>query len=75
MGSLTSIERGPLVGAKEVAVYLGVGEATVLRMARKNAIPAHRVGCGTRSALWRFRMSEIDEWLANQQQDAKKETA
>lgn len=74
MGSLTSIERGPLVGAKEVAEYLHVGEATVLRMARKNAIPSHRVGCGTRSALWRFRLSEIDEWLASQQ-DAKKETA
>lgn len=48
------------VGIKETQEYLGVGRETVLNWIAKRNLPAHKVG-----KLWRFRLSEIDEWVIN----------
>lgn len=43
---------------KEVAEYLKVTEKTIYRLAAANRIPAFKVG-----ASWRFKFTEIDEWV------------
>ena len=47
-----------LMTLEEVANYLKVNEKTVYRMLNEGEIPAMKVG-----HLWRFKVSEIDEWL------------
>jgi len=48
----------PWVTAEHVAKHLGVAKDTVYRWREKKALPAHRVG-----RLWKFQLSEIDEWV------------
>lgn len=43
----------------EVAAFLKAGKRTVYRLAASGEIPAFKLG-GT----WRFRRSELDEWIA-----------
>jgi len=43
---------------KEVAQYIGVNKDTVRNWIKKDAIPAHKIG-----KLWKFKLSEIDEWI------------
>ncbi|MBN0430494.1 helix-turn-helix domain-containing protein, partial [Pseudomonas aeruginosa] len=45
----------------ELAAYLKVGKRTLYRLASHGEIPAFKVG-GT----WRFRQSEIDQWINDQ---------
>ncbi len=40
------------------AEYLDVSSVTIYRWLEKGRIPAHRVG-----KQWRFKLSEIDEWV------------
>ena len=42
----------------EVAAFLKAGKRTVYRLAASGEIPAFKLG-GT----WRFRRSELDEWI------------
>ena len=49
----------------EVAAYLRCSPSTVRRMARRGQIPHYRFG-----KLVRFRLSEIERWLALQQEGA-----
>jgi excisionase family DNA binding protein len=42
----------------QVAEYIGVNKDTIRNWLRKNAIPAHKIG-----KLWKFKLSEIDEWV------------
>jgi excisionase family DNA binding protein len=51
-----------ILTVKEVAEYLKVNERTIYRLATEKKIPAFRVG-----ASWRFRMQEVDGWIASQQ--------
>lgn len=51
--------------AGEVAAYLRCSTSTVRRMARRGQIPHYRFG-----KLVRFRLSEIERWLALQQEGA-----
>ena len=51
--------------AGEVAAYLRCSPSTVRRMARRGQIPHYRFG-----KLVRFRLSEIERWLALQQEGA-----
>ena len=51
----------------ELAVYLKVGKRTLYRLAAHGEIPAFKVG-GT----WRFRQSEIDQWINDQTQAGTK---
>jgi len=46
------------VGIAEVAIYLGVTKDTIRNWIKKTNIPAHRIG-----KLWKFKLSEIDEWV------------
>lgn len=43
---------------EEAAEYLGVSKDTIRNWIKKDAIPAHKVG-----RFWKFRFSEIDEWI------------
>lgn len=51
----------------EVAVFLKAGKRTVYRLAASGEIPAFKLG-GT----WRFRRSELDEWIAASIHNKKK---
>ena len=48
----------PWVDVDQVAEHLGVARDTVYRWIDAKGLPAHRVG-----RLWKFRLSEIDEWV------------
>lgn len=43
---------------KEVQEHLGIGRETVLQWIAKRNMPAYKVG-----RLWKFKISEIDEWI------------
>ncbi|GIO38960.1 helix-turn-helix domain-containing protein [Paenibacillus antibioticophila] len=43
---------------EEVADYLGVNKDTIRNWIKNHNIPACRVG-----KLWRFKLSEVDEWV------------
>ena len=46
------------VSSKETAEHLGVNKDTLQRWINNKTIPCHRVG-----RLWKFRLSEIDNWV------------
>jgi len=46
------------VGVEDVAAHLGVAKDSVYRWIEQRKLPAHRVG-----RLFRFKLSEIDEWV------------
>ena len=48
----------------EVADHLGVGRDTVYRWIDCRGMPAHRVG-----RLWKFQLSEVDEWVKSGEAD------
>jgi PTS system nitrogen regulatory IIA component len=48
----------PLMGVKEIAEYLNVHISSVYMWSQKGQIPAIKMG-----TLWRYRRSEIDDWL------------
>ena len=43
---------------EETAEYLGVTKDTIRNWIKKTDIPAHKIG-----RLWKFKFSEIDEWV------------
>jgi excisionase family DNA binding protein len=47
-----------LLDPKDAAHLLNISPATLLKMARSGEVPAIKVG-----KLWRFRKSQLDEWL------------
>ncbi len=46
------------VGVEHVASHLAVAKDSVYRWIEERGLPAHRVG-----RLFRFKLSEIDEWV------------
>ncbi len=48
----------PWVTAIEVAQHLGVVKDTVYRWRERKRLPAHKIG-----RLWKFQLSEVDEWV------------
>ncbi len=48
----------PWVSLEEIAQHLAVSQDTVHRWIRKRGLPAHQVG-----RIWRFKISEVDEWV------------
>lgn len=52
------MQQEPWVSLEAVAVHIGVSEDTVHRWIRAKNLPAHQVG-----RLWKFKVSEVDEWV------------
>lgn len=48
---------------KELASYLKIAEKTAYRFVSEGRIPGFKVG-----GSWRFRRSEIERWIAEQEQ-------
>lgn len=48
----------PWVTAIDVARHLGVVKDTVYRWRERRRLPAHKIG-----RLWKFQLSEVDEWV------------
>lgn len=46
------------LSAEEIAAHLGITKDTVYDWIAGKRMPAHRVG-----RLWKFQVSEIDEWV------------
>ena len=44
----------------EICTYLGIKRDTVYKWISEKKLPAHRVG-----KLWKFKISEVDEWVKN----------
>lgn len=45
----------------EIAEHLGVSKDTVYRWIANRQMPAHKIG-----RLWKFKKSEIDEWVKSE---------
>ena len=56
----TPVVEEQLLTVKEAAEFLKLCSATVQRMARRQELPAMKIG-----KLWRFRKSDLDEWLSS----------
>ncbi|MGU5528656.1 helix-turn-helix domain-containing protein [Aeromonas caviae] len=56
-----SNREGEILTIREVAEYLKITERTVYRLAAAKQIPAFKVG-----GAWRFRIVDIDSWIAAQ---------
>jgi len=46
------------ISVTEAAVFLGVTKDTIRNWIKKTDIPAHKIG-----KLWKFKRSELDEWV------------
>lgn len=46
------------IGLEEAADYMDVTKDTVRNWIKKTDIPAHKIG-----KLWKFKKSELDEWI------------
>ena len=51
-------EKEPWVSVDVVAQHLGIARDTVYRWIDAKGLPAHRIG-----RLWKFKLSQIDEWV------------
>ena len=73
MGRIVTIEKEqppthsfePLIDSIGAAELLRIHRKTVERMALRGEIPGHKIG-----RFWRFRPSELDEWLRSKFADA-----
>jgi excisionase family DNA binding protein len=50
----------PLLNVRQVAKLFGVNHAMLLRMPRSGRIPCVKIG-----KLWRFRVSDLNSWIAS----------
>jgi excisionase family DNA binding protein len=48
----------PWTSVDDVAKHLGVAKDSVYRWIERRSMPAHRIG-----RLWKFKISEIDDWV------------
>lgn len=48
----------PWVSVDEVAKHLSVAKDSIYRWIEHKGLPAHKVG-----RLWKFKLSEVDEWV------------
>lgn len=46
------------IGIEQAAQYLSVNKDTIRNWIKKGSVPAHKVG-----KLWKFKKSELDEWI------------
>lgn len=50
----------PWISLEDVASHLDVSKDSVHRWIRNRGMPAHKIG-----RLWKFKVSEVDEWVRN----------
>jgi len=48
----------PWASVEDVAKHLGVAKDSVYRWIDTRSLPAHKIG-----RLWKFKLSEVDEWV------------
>jgi excisionase family DNA binding protein len=48
----------PWVSVEQIAEHLGVTRDSIYRWIARKGLPAHRVG-----RLWKFKATEVDEWV------------
>jgi excisionase family DNA binding protein len=48
----------PWSSVEDVAKHLGVAKDSVYRWIDTRSLPAHKIG-----RLWKFKLSEVDEWV------------
>lgn len=48
----------PWVSVEQIAGHLGVTRDSIYRWISRRGLPAHRLG-----RLWKFKVSEVDEWV------------
>ena len=48
----------PWVSVDQIAEHLGVTRDSIYRWIDRKGLPAHRVG-----RLWKFQVSEVDDWV------------
>jgi excisionase family DNA binding protein len=48
----------PWVSVKDAAKHLGVAKDSMYRWIEARNLPAHKIG-----RLWKFKLSEVDEWV------------
>jgi len=51
----------PWASVDEVAKHLGVAKDSIYRWIEKRGLPAHKIG-----RLWKFKLSEVDDWVRTQ---------
>ena len=61
LDNLLTTPNSNLMTLPEVADYLGMAERTIYQWAQQGVLPAFKL-----QASWRFRKSEIDDWLESQ---------
>ena len=58
----------PWVSVDEVSKHLGVVKDSVYRWIEHRSLPAHKIG-----RLWKFKLSEVDEWVRTYSIDPDRE--
>jgi excisionase family DNA binding protein len=48
----------PWVSVDDVATHLGVAKDSIYRWIEHRGLPAHKIG-----RLWKFKLSEVDDWV------------
>ncbi len=56
----SSMQNENWIGLAEIADYVGVSKDTIRNWIKSSDMPAHKVG-----RLWKFKKSEVDQWIAN----------
>ena len=56
----------PWVSLEDIAKHLDVSQDTIHRWIRNRSMPAHQIG-----RLWKFKISEVDEWVRSGARDAE----
>lgn len=57
----------PWSSVDEVAKHLSVAKDSIYRWIENKSLPAHKVG-----RLWKFKLSEVDDWVREGGADADK---
>lgn len=55
---MSEVNQDKWISLEEAADYMDVAKDTVRNWIKKTDIPAHKIG-----KLWKFKRSELDEWI------------
>jgi len=54
----TMQEQERWLSVEEIAAHLGMNRDTIYKWIERKQMPAHKLG-----KLWKFKVSEVDEWI------------